>query len=45
MHGVLPPPVEKMLEKKHGVYENERYDFVYDGAHGDAEKFLDENGF
>ena len=36
MHGVLPPPVERMLEKKHGMFDSGAYDYRYDGAAGDA---------
>ena len=39
LHGVLPPPVEAMLERKHGAFENEAHDFVFDGVHGNAEEF------
>ena len=39
MHGNLPPPVEAMLERKHGAFENEAHDFVFDGVHGNAEEF------
>ena len=36
MHGVLPVPVERMLEKKHGMFDGGIYDFHFDGANGDA---------
>ena len=36
MHGVLPAPVERMLESKHGMFDDGTYDFRYDGANGDA---------
>ncbi|MBQ7688157.1 MAG: hypothetical protein IJT27_02950 [Clostridia bacterium] len=35
MHGNLPAPVAQMLEKKHGLFDNGAYDFVYDGVFGD----------
>ena len=41
MRGVLPPPVEAMLERKHGLFENEAADAVYDGAHGEPAAFCD----
>ena len=36
MHGVLPAPVERMLETKHGMFDSGAYDYRYDGAAGDA---------
>ena len=36
MHGVLPAPVVRMLEGKHGMFDNCAYDYQYDGANGDA---------
>ena len=36
MHGVLPAPVENMLERKHGMFDREAYDFRFDGVSGDA---------
>ena len=35
MHGDLPAPVEQMLERKHGMFDNERHDYQFDGAAGD----------
>ena len=35
MHGVLPPPVAQMLERKHGLFDSGDYFLRYDGAHGD----------
>lgn len=35
MHGVLPPPVAQMLERKHGVFDGGDYDYRYDGVGGD----------
>ena len=39
MHGNLPDPVEKMLERKHGMFDNENVDYIYDGAHGNVDDF------
>jgi len=36
MHGVLPGPVERMLENKHGMFDNETYDYRFDGVSGNA---------
>lgn len=36
LHGNLPMPVEIMLEKKHGMFDDDQYDFVYDGTSGDT---------
>ena len=36
MRGNLPPPVEKMLERKHGMFDDLAVDFVYDGVNGDS---------
>ena len=36
MHGVLPAPVERMLESKHGMFDGGVYDYRYDSVHGDA---------
>ena len=35
MHGNLPAPVEKMLERKHGMFDSGIYDFQFDGGSGD----------
>lgn len=35
MRGNLPPPVAQMLERRHGVFDNGQYDYVYDGVAGD----------
>ena len=35
MHGVLPPPVEQMLLRKHGQFDSVACDYVYDGDSGD----------
>ncbi len=36
MRGVLPVPVERMLESKHGIFDDRTYDYRYDGVNGDA---------
>ena len=36
MHGNLPAPVELMLVKKHGMFDNEPVDFKYDGVNGNV---------
>ena len=33
MRGILPPPVEKMLEQKHGVYDNLECDLKIDSTY------------
>lgn len=35
MHGNLPVPVEQMLERKHGMFDNEICDYQFDGVSGD----------
>ena len=35
MHGNLPVPVEQMLERKHGMFDSEIYDYHFDGKLGD----------
>ena len=40
-HGTLPPPVEQMLEKKHGVFDGGTYDFRFDGVSGSAADVCD----
>lgn len=35
MHGNLPAPVEQMLERKHGMFDNGIYDYEFDGKSGD----------
>ena len=37
MHGNLPGPVEMMLERKHGMFDDEDVDFTFDGASGNAD--------
>ena len=41
MRGVLPPPVEKMLERNHGQFDGGQYDYTYDSSHGDPSAFCD----
>jgi len=36
MNGVLPPPVQQMLARKHGCFDTGRYDVIADGASADA---------
>ena len=36
MRGVLPAPVERMLESKHGRFDDGDYDYRFDGVNGDA---------
>ncbi len=36
MHGVLPGPVERMLESKHGLFDKGTYDYRFDGVSGNA---------
>ena len=36
MHGVLPGPVERMLENKHGMFDSGTYDYRFDGVSGNA---------
>ena len=36
LRGALPVPVEKMLEKKHGIFDGGVYDYSFDGVNGDA---------
>ena len=39
MRGTLPPPVEKMLENKHGAFDGGDYEYRFDGGGEDAEAF------
>ena len=39
MHGNLPVPVEKMLEKKHGMLDEGTYDYIFDSTKDDADIF------
>ena len=40
MHGVLPPPVEKMLEMKHGSFDNIPHEYAFNSSNDDAEEFV-----
>ena len=40
MHGNLPAPVEQMLERKHGMFDNGVYDYQFDGMSGDPAAIL-----
>ena len=37
MHGNLPKPVEMMLERKHGMFDDGQYHCVYDGTSDDTD--------
>ena len=41
MHGNLPAPVALMLERKHGLFDSWEYEYLFDGAKGDAESFCE----
>ena len=36
MRGNLPEPVARMLEKKHGMFDEGNYDYRFDGVSGDT---------
>ena len=38
MHGNLPKPVEQMLEKKHGMFDDGNYDFRFHSDQDDLEQ-------
>ena len=42
MHGNLPGPTEKMLERKHGMFDSVSYDYRYDGVTGDPVRLCEE---
>ena len=42
MHGVLPGPVERMLENKHGMFDNGTYDYHFDGVSGNAAELCEQ---
>ena len=42
MHGNLPEPVEKMLERKHGMFDSVSCDCRYDGVTGDPAHLCEE---
>lgn len=35
MRGNLPAPVEQMLIRKHGMFDDGAYDYIFDGVSGD----------
>ncbi len=41
MHGVLPPPVEKMLEMKHGCFDAGEYEYRFKSGEDDPESFCE----
>ena len=41
MHGVLPPPVEKMLEQKHGCFDGGEYEFRFKSGEDDINEFCE----
>ena len=41
MHGHLPEPVAKMLERKHGMFDDGSYDYRFDGASDDADGLVE----
>lgn len=36
MHGNLPDPVTKMLERKHGMFDEDTYDYCFDSTKDNA---------
>ena len=40
MHGVLPPPVEKMLEMKHGSFDRIPHEYAFNSSKDDAGEFI-----
>ena len=41
MHGNLPEPVERMLERKHGMFDKGIYDFCFDSTTDNASELCD----
>ena len=41
MHGNLPAPVEQMLVRKHGMFDEGTYDYRFDGGSGDPGEVCD----
>lgn len=41
MHGRLPSPVEQMLARKHGMFDQGIYDYQFDGVSGDPSEICD----
>ena len=42
MHGNLPAPVEQMLVRKHGMFDDGTYDYRFDGVSGDPTEICDQ---
>ena len=42
MHGNLPGPVEKMLERKHGMFDEGTYDYCFDSTADHAAELCEE---
>ena len=41
MHGNMPAPVAQMLERKHGIFDGEAYDYRFDSVNDDAASLCD----
>ena len=41
MHGNLPEPVERMLERKHGMFDKGIYDFCFDSTADNASELCE----
>ena len=41
MHGNLPAPVEQMLVRKHGMFDDGTYDYRFDGGSGNPTEICD----
>ncbi|MCR5612027.1 MAG: hypothetical protein K6F68_09415 [Clostridiales bacterium] len=41
LHGTLPPPVEKMLETKHGSFDAIECEYRFNSSHDDADEFCE----
>ena len=41
MRGNLPAPVAEMLERKHGIFDNDEYAFTFDSSYDDMLSFCD----
>ena len=42
MHGNLPAPVEQMLVRKHGMFDDGTYDYRFDGGSGNPTEICDQ---
>lgn len=40
MKGNLPAPVEEMLRKKHGMFDNISYDYLYEGEKSETANLI-----